>query len=289
MKNEALGFVETKGFTGIIKAQDSMPKTGNINFYKLLQIGGGHVITIFNGELAELQYAMERNINDENIPNLHYSKIIEGPHDEIYEIASDNIKDRKNHLKGQSLALIETKGFVPMIFATDKALKSGDVHITNWLTIGGGISTSILRGDVASCHSAIEEAEKIIPKGYEYQTLIIENLNEQIDEKLPMFTKLKRKKEDTDLATGNRTALGIVETKSFSALLYGIDKGLKKGDTEVMGIYKVGSMYISASFEGEVSEVESTIMEAKKYIDKMSHCDAYIIIPNCHEDVRKIL
>ncbi|MCD6578919.1 BMC domain-containing protein [bacterium] len=289
MKNEALGFIETKGFTGIVKAQDSMPKTGNIDFYKLLQIGGGHVITIFKGELADLQYAIERNINKENIPNLHFSKIIEGPHEEIYEIASDKINNRKEILKGQSLALIETKGFVPMVFATDKALKSGDVHITNWLSIGGGISTSILRGDVASCHSAVEEAEKIIPKGFEYNTLIIENPNEQIDEKLPIFSKLKKKKENINNNLDDRKAVGVVETKSFSALLYGIDKGLKKGATQVVGIYKVGSMYISASFEGEVSEVESTVMEAKKQIDKMSHCDAYIIIPNRHKDVRTIL
>src|SRR5688500_9918010 len=56
----------------------------------------------------------------------------------------------------EALGLIETKGLVGMIEATDAMLKAASVTLAGRVGIGGGFVTTIVRGDVGSVRAAVE-------------------------------------------------------------------------------------------------------------------------------------
>ena len=57
---------------------------------------------------------------------------------------------------GESLGMIETKGFVAMIEACDAMVKAAKVTLIGYEKIGAGFVTAIVRGDVAACKAATD-------------------------------------------------------------------------------------------------------------------------------------
>lgn len=61
-----------------------------------------------------------------------------------------------NGFSGEALGLIETKGLVGMIEATDAMLKAANVTLAGRVQVGGGFVASLVRGDVGSVRAAVE-------------------------------------------------------------------------------------------------------------------------------------
>ena len=59
-------------------------------------------------------------------------------------------------MHGEALGLIETKGLVGMIEATDAMLKAANVNLAGRVQVGGGYVTTLVRGDVGSVRAAVE-------------------------------------------------------------------------------------------------------------------------------------
>ena len=57
---------------------------------------------------------------------------------------------------GDALGLIETKGLVGMIEATDAMLKAANVSLVGRIGIGAAYITTMVRGDVGSVRAAVE-------------------------------------------------------------------------------------------------------------------------------------
>jgi ethanolamine utilization protein EutM len=55
-----------------------------------------------------------------------------------------------------AIGLIETKGLVPLIEATDAMAKAANVKIEKRVGIGGAYVTTIVSGDVGSVRAAVE-------------------------------------------------------------------------------------------------------------------------------------
>jgi ethanolamine utilization protein EutM len=55
-----------------------------------------------------------------------------------------------------ALGLIETKGLVGVIEATDAMLKAANVSLAGRVQIGGGYVTTLVKGDVGSVRAAVE-------------------------------------------------------------------------------------------------------------------------------------
>src|SRR5262249_58600871 len=65
-----------------------------------------------------------------------------------------------------ALGLIETKGLVGVIEATDAMLKAANVTLAGRVGIGGAFVTTLVRGDVGSVRAAVEAgAEAAGPAG----------------------------------------------------------------------------------------------------------------------------
>ena len=57
---------------------------------------------------------------------------------------------------GEALGLIETRGLVALIEASDAMVKSAKVSLMGWEKIGSGYVTAIVRGDVAAVKAATD-------------------------------------------------------------------------------------------------------------------------------------
>ncbi|HUS39809.1 MAG: BMC domain-containing protein [Pirellulales bacterium] len=56
----------------------------------------------------------------------------------------------------QALGLIETKGFVALVEASDAMLKAANVQFLGWDKIGSGLVTVCVTGDVAAVKAATD-------------------------------------------------------------------------------------------------------------------------------------
>ncbi|MGE0759952.1 MAG: BMC domain-containing protein [Pirellulaceae bacterium] len=55
-----------------------------------------------------------------------------------------------------AIGLIETKGLVGLVEATDAMAKAANVEIVKRINIGGALVTTVVRGDVGSVRAAVE-------------------------------------------------------------------------------------------------------------------------------------
>ena len=61
-----------------------------------------------------------------------------------------------NGFYGQALGMIETKGWVALVEATDAMTKAANVEIVKTIQIGGAFVTTIVRCDVGSVRAAVD-------------------------------------------------------------------------------------------------------------------------------------
>ena len=57
---------------------------------------------------------------------------------------------------GEALGMIETRGLVSMIEASDAMVKAAKVTLVGWEKIGSGYVTALVRGDVAAVKAATD-------------------------------------------------------------------------------------------------------------------------------------
>lgn len=56
----------------------------------------------------------------------------------------------------EALGMIETKGFVTLVEATDAMLKAANVQFLGWDKIGSGLVSAFVTGDVAAVKAAVD-------------------------------------------------------------------------------------------------------------------------------------
>ncbi len=55
-----------------------------------------------------------------------------------------------------AIGLIETKGVLALVNATDAMAKAADVEVVKRIQIGGGLVATMVRGDVGSVRAAVD-------------------------------------------------------------------------------------------------------------------------------------
>jgi ethanolamine utilization protein EutM len=68
-------------------------------------------------------------------------------------MALNTLRNGANH---EALGLVETKGLIATIAATDAMCKAANVTLAGQVQIGGAYVTTFVRGDVGSVRAAVE-------------------------------------------------------------------------------------------------------------------------------------
>ncbi len=56
----------------------------------------------------------------------------------------------------EALGMIETKGFIPLVEATDAMIKAANVEFLGWDNVGSGMVSVFVTGDVAAVKAATD-------------------------------------------------------------------------------------------------------------------------------------
>jgi microcompartment protein CcmL/EutN len=83
--------------------------------------------------------------------------------------------------------MIETKGFVGLVEASDAMVKAARVDLIGYERIGGGYVTAIVRGDVAAVKAAVEAGSRAAEKVGELVSVhVIPRPHANVDLVLPL-------------------------------------------------------------------------------------------------------
>jgi carbon dioxide concentrating mechanism protein CcmO len=194
--DSALGLVSTISFPAIVGTADMMLKSAEVILVGYEKIGGGHCTAIVRGRIADVRLAVEEGAAmAEKIGQLVSKSVIARPMpnlEAVFPIGSHLVQIAQqqqgySRLSNRSIGLIETRGFPAMVGAADAMLKSADVQLASYETIGAGLCTAIIRGSVANVAVAIEagmhEAERI---GELHAVMVIPRLLEDLEHTLPV-------------------------------------------------------------------------------------------------------
>src|SRR5438067_13803299 len=67
-------------------------------------------------------------------------------------------------IMSEALGMIETKGYVGSVEASDAMVKAANVGLVKTIPIGGGLITVLCRGDVGSVKAAVDAGSKAAAK-----------------------------------------------------------------------------------------------------------------------------
>ncbi len=170
----ALGLIQTRSFPVIVRIADAMTKSSGVTLIGFEKISGGYCTAIVRGGIADVRIAIEegielaRQFNQEELSSLVIPRPL--PNLEAVLPISSKLsqlvqKRGYSRLSNLAVGLLETRGFPAMVGAADTMLKTADVQLAAYETIGDGLCTAIIRGTVANVAIAIDagmyEAERI--------------------------------------------------------------------------------------------------------------------------------
>ncbi len=85
-----------------------------------------------------------------------------------------------------TIGMIETKGLVSLVCATDAMLKAAKVQFRGWRKVGSGLCTAFVTGDVASVKAAVDAgAAAARPIGEVISVHVIPRPHEDLKNVLP--------------------------------------------------------------------------------------------------------
>ncbi|MCX6134913.1 MAG: BMC domain-containing protein [Ignavibacteriales bacterium] len=83
---DALGIIETVGFTSAVQAADAAVKSANVKLGKWIKVGGGRVCIVMRGEVAAVKAAVDAGVTAaKGIGNVACSLVIPRPSDKLAE------------------------------------------------------------------------------------------------------------------------------------------------------------------------------------------------------------
>ncbi len=89
-----------------------------------------------------------------------------------------------------ALGMIETKGFVTLVEATDAMMKAANVEFISWDKVGAGLAAAFVTGDVAAVKAATDAGASAASRiGEVVSVQVIPRPHEDIDVVLGLMKK----------------------------------------------------------------------------------------------------
>lgn len=90
----------------------------------------------------------------------------------------------------EALGMIETKGFIALVEATDAMIKAANVQFLGWDKVGSGLVTAFVTGDVAAVKAATDAGAQAAGRvGEVVSVQVIARPHEDLDVVLPASAK----------------------------------------------------------------------------------------------------
>jgi microcompartment protein CcmL/EutN len=160
MPSEALGLLETKGLVALLEGADAMLKAANVEVVGWDKVGSGMVTAFVKGDVAAVKAAIDAGADSAGrLGQVVAVHVIARPHDELTGVMPKPGKKADAKASSgpvQAVGMVETKGWVGIVEATDAMGKAANVELVKTIQIGGAFVTAIVKGDVGSVKAAVE-------------------------------------------------------------------------------------------------------------------------------------
>ena len=191
----------------------------------------------------------------------------------------------------KALGFIETKGLVGNIEATDAMLKAADVEFIGSDTIGAGLTTVIVTGEVGAVKAATEAGEEAASRVGELFCVNVIALP---------HTDLARIMPPKGPATGKSgqpageqvplaAALGMIETNGLTAAIEAADAMLKSADVSLVGQEKIGAGLVTVFVQGDVGAVKAAVEAGQTAAARIGEVVSAHVIPRPHASVAECM
>lgn len=84
-------------------------------------------------------------------------------------------------------------------------------------------------------------------------------------------------------------ALGMIETRSFAAMVEASDAMVKAARVELVGYEKTGGGFVTAVVRGDVAAVKAATEAGSRYAERVGELVAVHVIPRPHVNVDLVL
>jgi ethanolamine utilization protein EutM len=84
-------------------------------------------------------------------------------------------------------------------------------------------------------------------------------------------------------------ALGMIECRSFAAMVEASDAMVKAARVELVGYEKTGGGYVTAVVRGDVAAVKAAVEAGSRGAEKVGEIVAVHVIPRPHANVDQVL
>lgn len=187
----------------------------------------------------------------------------------------------------KALGFIETKGLVGNIDATDAMLKAADVEFIGSDTIGAGLTTVIVTGEVGAVKAATEAASRV---GELFCVNVIARPHADLARIMPAKGPATGK---SGLPAGEQVpldaALGMIETNGLTASIEAADAMLKSADVSLVGQEKIGAGLVTVFVQGDVGAVKAAVEAGQTAASRIGEVVSALVIPRPHASVSECM
>ncbi len=92
----------------------------------------------------------------------------------------------------QALGMVETRGLVALIEASDAMVKAANVDLIGWDKVGSGMVTAFVRGDVAAVKAACDAGAAAARIGEVVSVHVIPRPHDELEQALPTKAPVKK-------------------------------------------------------------------------------------------------
>ena len=173
----------------------------------------------------------------------------------------------------KALGFIETKGLVGNIDATDAMLKAADVEFIGSDTIGAGLTTVIVTGEVELfCVNVIARPHADLARIMPAKGPATGKSGLPAGEQVPLDA-----------------ALGMIETNGLTASIEAADAMLKSADVSLVGQEKIGAGLVTVFVQGDVGAVKAAVEAGQTAASRIGEVVSALVIPRPHASVSECM
>ena len=182
----------------------------------------------------------------------------------------------------QALGMVETKGLVALFEATDAMLKAANVTFAGWVTVGSGLVTAFVEGDVAAVKAATDVGAAAAARVGEVASVqVIPRPHDDLDQFVAQATK--RNVAPGEPHPADAGALGLIETRGLVGVVEGSDAMVKAAGVQLVKEIEIGGGFVTAVVRGDVGSVRAAVDAGAQAVKSVGELVSSHIIPRPHE------
>jgi len=175
--------------------------------------------------------------------------------------------------------MIETKGLVALFEATDAMLKAASVTFTGWESVGSGLVTAVVEGDVAAVKAATDVGASAASRVGEVAAV---QVIARPHDDLAMFPAASA--TAGSIPTDAR-ALGLLETQGLTGVIEGSDAMCKAAGVTLVKEIEIGGGYVTVVVRGDVGSVRAAVDAGAAAAKSVGKLVASHVIPSPHDGI----